>query len=232
MMNEENEQQEKMKEEKPALFGMILEPQKQLTKLRENPKILFPFIIVTILTAIGMLIMMSQIDFIGNDPELGQMSEDEILIVTIITQVMFAITGIIVPAFSIAISSLIYFIVAKIVKSDVSFKQLFSMNTFIYMITVFGMLVNALGFFALSNPDPETYLTSLNSMINADGALGALFLSIEVFGIWSMIVTVMGLQIVAKFSKGLSWGLIIGIFVVMTGFSMMTAGFTDMIGAL
>lgn len=231
-MDEQEYEQQETVVKKPALFGMILEPRKQLERLKDNPKILVPFIIVTILTTIGMFVMMSQIDFIANDPELSKMPEDELMLVTIMTQVIFAITGIIVPAFSIAVSSLIYFIVAKIVKSEVSFKQLFSMNTFIYMISVFGLLVNAFAFFGMSNPDPDTYLTSLNSMIGEKGALGALFLSIEVFSIWSMIITVMGLQIVARFSKGLSWGLIIGIFVVMTGFSMMTAGFSDMIGAL
>lgn len=232
-MNEENnEQQEEVQLEKPSLFGMFLEPRKQFERLKDNPKILIPFIIVAILTTIGMFLTLSQVDIIGNDPAFANMGEEELMLVTIVTQVIYVLTGLFAPACSIVISSLVYFIVAKIVKSEVTFKQLFSMNTFIYIIAVLGVFVNALSFFAIANPDPNMFLTSLNSIIEADGALGVLFTSIEIFSIWNIILTAIGLQIVAKLSRGLSWGLVIGIFVVLTGFSMTTAGVANMIGAL
>lgn len=232
MNEEEKEQQEKTLLEKPSLFGMFLEPKKQFERIKDNPIILVPFIIIAVLTTIGMFVMMSQIDFIAQDPELANMGEDELMVVTIFTQVIFVITGILAPAVSILVSSFVFFIVAKIAKSEVSFKQLFSMNTFIYIISILGIFVNALAFFAVDNPNPDVYLTRLNSMIEADGALGVLFTSIEIFSIWNIILTAIGLQIVAKFSKGLSWGLVIGIFVILTGFSMATAGVAEMIGAM
>ena len=231
-MNEEEKAQREIALEKPSLFGMFLEPKKQFERLKDNPIILVPFIIIAVLTTIGMFVMMSQIDFIAQDPELANMGEDELMFVTIFTQVIFVITGILAPAVSILVSSFVYFIVAKIVQSEVSFKQLFSMNTFIYIISVLGLFINALAFFAVANPDPEVYLTSLNSIVEADGALGALFTSIEIFSIWNVILTALGLQIVAKFSKGLSWGVVVGIFVLLTGFSMATASFAERIGAL
>lgn len=235
MNEEENEQQEGPQLEKPALLGMFLEPRKQFERLRDNPKILVPFIIVAILTVIGVFLMLSQVDVLdvlGDDPQFANMEEEELMFTTIFTQIIFVITGIVGPAFAILISSLVYFIVAKIVKSEVTFKQLFSMNTFIYIISVVGMIINALSFFAIANPDPDIYSTSLNSIVRAEGTLGALFTAIEIFSIWNIIITALGLQIVAKFSKGLSWGLVIGIFVVLTGFSMATAGVAEMIGAL
>lgn len=231
-MNEEEKAPQEMSLEKPSLFGMFLEPKKQFERLKDNPIILVPFIIIAVLTTIGMFVMMSQIDFIAQDPELANMGEDELMFVTIFTQVIFVITGILAPAVSILVSSFVYFIVAKIAKSEVSFKQLFSMNTFIYIISILGIFVNALAFFAVDNPNPDVYLTSLNSIVEADGALGVLFTSIEIFSIWNIILTAIGLQIVAKFSKGLSWGLVIGIFVILTGFSMATAGVAEMIGAM
>jgi len=231
-MNDQMYENEEVELEKPSLFGMILEPGKQFQRIKENPKILVPFIIITVLTIIGMLLMMSQIDFIGNDPELNSMSEDELMIVTIFAQIGFAITGLFAPAISIVISTLIYFLIAKVVKSEVSFKQLFSMNIFIYIISVLSLFVNALAFLAISNPDPELYVTSLNSIIQADGVLGAFLVSIEIFAIWGMILTAMGLQKVANFSKGLSWGIVIAIFVIMTGFSMASTAVLDSFGAL
>lgn len=232
MNEEEGKAPQEMSLEKPSLFGMFLEPKKQFEGLKDNPIILVPFIIIAVLTTIGMFVMMSQIDFIAQDPELANMGEDELMFVTIFTQVIFVITGILAPAVSILVSSFVYFIVAKIAKSEVSFKQLFSMNTFIYIISILGIFVNALAFFAVDNPNPDVYLTSLNSIVEADGALGVLFTSIEIFSIWNIILTAIGLQIVAKFSKGLSWGLVIGIFAILTGFSMATAGVAEMIGAM
>lgn len=232
MNEEEGKAPQEISLEKPSLFGMFLEPRKQFERLKDNPIILVPFIIIAVLTTIGMFVMMSQIDFIAQDPELANMGEDELMFVTIFTQVIFVITGILAPAVSILVSSFVYFIVAKIAKSEVSFKQLFSMNTFIYIISILGIFVNALAFFAVDNPNPDVYLTSLNSIVEADGALGVLFTSIEIFSIWNIILTAIGLQIVARFSKGLSWGLVIGIFVLLTGFSMATAGVAEMIGAM
>lgn len=232
MNEEEGKAPQEISLEKPSLFGMFLEPKKQFERLKDNPIILVPFIIIAVLTTIGMFVMMSQIDFIAQDPELANMGEDELMFVTIFTQVIFVITGILAPAVSILVSSFVYFIVAKIAKSEVSFKQLFSMNTFIYIISILGIFVNALAFFAVDNPNPDVYLTSLNSIVEADGALGVLFTSIEIFSIWNIILTAIGLQIVARFSKGLSWGLVIGIFVLLTGFSMATAGVAEMIGAM
>src|SRR5699024_2751157 len=135
-MNEGEKEQQGISLEKPSLFGMFLEPKKQFERLKDNPIILVPFIIIAVLTTIGMFVMMSQIDFIAQDSELAKMCEDELLFVTIFTQVIFLITGILASAVSILVSSLVYFIVAKIAKSEVSFKQLFSMNTFIYIISI------------------------------------------------------------------------------------------------
>lgn len=216
---------------KPSLFGMILEPKTQFERMQRNPKILVPFIIVTVLTIIGMLLMMSQIDFIGDDPLLNGMEDEELMIVTIFSQIAYAFTGLVMPAISILLSTVVYFIIAKIVKSEVTFKQLFSMSVFIYIISVFGLLVNGLAFLAMSNPNLDLYLTSLNSIVEADGILGVILVSIEVFSIWGMVLTAIGLQIVANFSKGLSWSIVVGIFVVILLFAIGGQLVTDMLGA-
>lgn len=231
-MNDDIYVEEKPKLEKPSLLGMIMEPRKQFERIKDNPKIVIPLVVVTVLTIIGMLLMMSQMDFIGEDPEFANMGPDELMIITIFAQITFAITGLFTPAISILISACIFFVIAKIVKLEVSFKQLFSMATFVYIISLLGLIVNAVAFFGMSNPDPELYLTSLNSIIQADGALGAFLVAIEIFTIWGLVLSAMGLQIVGKFSKGLSWGIVIGMFVIMTGFSVGTTVLLDMVEAL
>lgn len=231
MSNEVYEEENEVLE-KPSLLGVITDPRTQFERIRKNPRILVPFIIITVLTVVGMLLMMTQIDFIGDDPILNDMGEEELMFVTIGSQIVFVLAGLFAPAFGILINTVVYFIVAKIVKSAVTFKQLFSMSVYIYIISVISLFVNALAFFALNNPDPELYVTSLNSIVQAEGALGAILVSIEIFTIWGIILTALALQIVAKFSKGLSWGVVIGIFVVTLLFGVGSQIMTDMLGAL
>ncbi|MBO1514550.1 hypothetical protein I7822_23255 [Metabacillus sp. BG109] len=49
--------------------------------------------------------------------------------------------------------------------------------------------------------DPAIMLTSVNSFVGADGVLGAVLSTIEVFTIWYYILLTMGLIIVGKLSK-------------------------------
>lgn len=228
MTNEMNTEIEQPKLEKPSLFGMIMNPREQFEKIRENPKIIVALIIVTLLTIVGMLLMMNGIDFM-NDPNLAGMSEEEMMMVTMFSQIGFVIVGVFTPVVGILIGSFVHFIIAKIVRSEATFKQLFSMNTYIFIISAISMIVNGIVFMMIGG-DPEKLFTSLNSIIGAEGILGAVLNSIEVFTIWGLIITAMGLQVVARFSKGLSWAVVIVFFIVGLIFQMISAGFNTMMG--
>src|SRR5690625_5275690 len=208
---------------------MIMSPREQLERVRENPKILVAILIVTALTIVGMLLMLNSIDFIGKDPTLSGMSEEEMMMVTMVSQIGFVFTGLFTPAFSILLISVVHIIIAKITQSEASFKQLFSMNTHIYIIGAISVLLNGLVFMLIGG-DPEKLVTGLNSIVGAEGVLGAVLNSIEVFSIWTLIVTAMGLQIVARFSKGLSWSVVIGVFIIGLVFQMISAGLNTMVG--
>jgi hypothetical protein len=231
MSQEENGVLDEQSVEKPSIFGMIMNPGEQFMRLRERPIFLVPFIIVTVLTIIGMWMMSQGIDFTELDENMPPVSGDELAFFETITKITFFVTGLFTPIISILISTVIYFIVAKIVKTDVGFKQLFSMSTFIYFISAIAIVINGLAMMLAGGGDENALFTSLNSVVGADGALGALFNMIEVFSIWAIILGALGLQIVAKFSKVLSWSVVIGLFVVGAIFSMVGAALTSMMGA-
>ncbi|MEI3613370.1 Yip1 family protein [Pseudogracilibacillus sp. SO30301A] len=228
MTNEMNTEIEQPKLEKPSLFGMIMNPREQFERIRENPKIIVALIIVTILSIVGLLLMMSGMDFMDDSASAG-MSEEEMMMVAMFIQIGFVIVGVFTPVITLLISSVVHIIIAKIVRSEVTFKQLFSMNTYIFIISAISMIVNGIVFMAIGG-DPEKMFTSLNSIIGAEGILGAVFNSIEVFSIWVLIITALGLQIVARFSKGLSWTIVIVFYVVSLIFQMISAGFNTMMG--
>src|SRR5690625_1378268 len=229
-MTDETNMNEETVMEKPSIFGMIMNPVIQFKRIKNNPKALVAMIVVTLFSALGMFMMTQGVDY-TQQPGMGAMDENELMIVTTVANATVVIIGLFTPIFSILVSSAIYLAVAKIAHRDVTFKQLFSMNTYIFVISTISMLVNGLAIMLVGGAsDTDTLFTSVNSIVGAEGALGGLLNNIEVFTIWDIIITALGLQVIAKFSKGLSWGIVLGIFVIMTGFTMLTSGAASMVG--
>ncbi|HLR79292.1 MAG TPA: Yip1 family protein [Bacillota bacterium] len=218
MSNEDNKK-------KPSLFGMITNPTEQLERLRGRPHIWGALAVVTVLFMFGswLATLGIEIDYgVDLTPEEEQFAH----LFSIITMVAVGFFG---PTFSVLILSVIYLIIAKIAQSDVTFKQLFSMNTYIMIISTLGLIINnAIAIFIGSNP--EVPITSLGSILNVPGVAGAALESIELFTIWGMIVAVIGLQKVARFSKGLAWGVQIALFIIGMIFAMIGAGIGEMLG--
>lgn len=215
-------EQQETRVEKPSLFGMIMNPREQFERIRENPKIIVALLIVTFLTIVGLLMMESGMD-LSDDPSLAGMSEEELLLVSIAGQIMFIIMGLFTPIVIILITTLVLFGLAKIVQSQVTFKQLFSMNTYAYLISVLGLVINGFVMMLVKPSNPDTYFTSLDSIINAEGVLRGLLSNFEVFNIWYLVVIAIGLQVVAKFSKKLSWSVVIAFFILSAVLSMVGA---------
>ncbi len=111
------------------------------------------------------------------------------------------ITGLLTPIFTVSTSSAIVFAIAKIANKEVTFKQLFSMNTFIYFIPAIGLLINGI-ILRLIGGNAEIMVTSLAGLINSDSSLLA---GIELFSIWHLILFGIGLSKINQLSKGASW---------------------------
>ncbi|MEH7110120.1 Yip1 family protein [Bacillus sp. JJ1764] len=212
----ELEKEMNVKEESPRLFGMFASPGTQFERIRRKPKFWVPLIVVSILYAVGMGLMAASMD-VSTLIDQG-VSKDQAEMVLGITKITMAVTGILTPVFGILISTVIQLIIAKIASSPVTFKQLFSMNAFISIIGAVGLLLNMAIKFGIGG-NPQIYITSVAGLLNLDkpGVLG----SLEVFGIWSTILTAIGLNRTAEFSKGLAWTIAIVMFLIQIGFALM-----------
>ncbi|MBT2680654.1 YIP1 family protein [Bacillus sp. ISL-35] len=219
------EQEVKSTLEKPRLIKMFWSPGEQFDRIRQNPRIWVPLIIVSIVYSIGMYLMTLSMDasYLG----LEEMSEEEIAMVMAFSKVSVAVTGILTPVFVVLISSAIYLIFTKIAGSDVKFKQLFSMNTHIMIIGAVGLVLN-MALRAAIGGNPEVFITSLAGLVNSEkaGVLG----SIEVFSIWQTVLTAIGLHRVAGLSKGWAWGIAIVFFLIGIGFAILGAMFSNVMG--
>src|SRR5699024_11412888 len=107
------------------------------------------------------------------------------------------------PAIVIVITAAVYLLIAKVASLEVSYKQLFSLFTYIAFVTGIGGLLNALFAFLVTGSNPEIPFTSLNILFGADmdSVAGIIFSSIELFSIWGIILTGVGLQVIVTFSK-------------------------------
>lgn len=212
--------EEKQNVEKPSLFGMILNPTEQFEKIKKRPLIWGAMVIVTILTVIGSWLMSLGIE-IQDDMGIPNME--------IFVQINSIIVGLLSPVFGVLISSFIYWIIIKIVRSEATFQQLFSMNTYIMIISAFSILING-ALTAILGGDGEVLFTSLGSLIVVEGAMAGLFNNLEVFTIWGVILSAIGLHKVGELSKGLAWTISIAFFVIAIIFSMIGAAFSASLG--
>lgn len=217
---------------KPSLWGILWSPTEQFGRIKERPKIWGALAIVTLLTVIG--VYLSSLGTLEGIPGMEEIPAEELAeleaLSSIFGTITMVITGLFTPIIGILISTLIYLLIAKIARSEVSFKQLFSMNTYIMIVSALGTVINGAGV-ALLGGTVGTMYTSLGSIIPAQGALGGLFNGLEVFGIWSVILSAIGLHKVAEFSKGLAWTISIVFFVIGLIFAVIGGAFSGMVGA-
>lgn len=206
--------------EKPSLFGMIFSPTEQFQRIKAKPLIWGAMGIISILFAIGSYFLSMGVD----------LSEFEnIPGMEVVTQITSAITGLLTPIFSVLLISFIHWIIIKIARSETTFKQLFSMNTYILFISALSILLNGI-LTPLLDGDGVTMFTSLASVIDAEGATLALFQSLEVFAIWNLILSAIGLHVVGNLSKRAAWIVTITIFVISTLLLMISAALGSMVG--
>ncbi|RDU36790.1 YIP1 family protein [Neobacillus piezotolerans] len=191
----------------PSLIGIFTSPGEQFKRIRTNPKIWVPLLIVAVVNAVGMGIMAMMMD---SDMLIKQgVPEENADTILGFTRIAMVATGVITPAIGALISSAIMIAVAKISNAPVTFRQLFSMNTYISFVAAIGHLLNmAVGY--LIGADAETHVTSLGGLLGkgSSGVLGA----IELFAIWGMVLTAIGLYRTARFPKGLAWAVAIVFF--------------------
>ncbi|MGM0873455.1 MAG: Yip1 family protein [Bacillota bacterium] len=195
-------EQETTQTKKPSLFGMIFSPGEQFERIREKPVIWLPLILLSILAMIVAIFVTMNVDYAAISGM--EMSAEEEEMAKIFAVVIGALGGLFGTPISYLIFGGILFGIAKIAKSSVTFKQMFSLMIFISFISMIGQIINQVIIVAIDG-DPYIMLTSLNSFIGADGALGAVLGVIEVFSIWYYILLAIGLVKVATLSKPVAY---------------------------
>lgn len=210
---------------KPSLLGMIWNPIEQFERIRVQPRIWGAFAIISIIYLIGSIMLAQTItaeDLVV--PGAVPLSEAELILG--FSRITAVISGFIAPIFVILIYSAIQLIIVKLAKKDTSFKQLFSMNTHIMFIGAIGLILNT-SFQLLFGGTTGVNITSLGGVIGSDSPVLAVF---EVFSIWQIVLTGIGLHKVGGLSKGAAWTLAIVFFLIGLSFGLIGAAIEGIFG--
>lgn len=213
---------EQAREYKPSLLGMITNPNEQFERMKKRPAFWGALVSIILLTLVGTWLSLSGFDInqVTDMQELNDFTTEELVAFEILSKLTFIVIGLAGVLIKAVIMSFLFMIFARSFESTVSFKQLFSMNTYILFIVSLGVLLN--GFITtLLGADPESTFTSLGSFIKINGTFGELLKHIELFEIWGLILTAIGLQKVAGYSKKAAWTIAV-LFFVFTVLLMIT----------
>ncbi|MED3922317.1 Yip1 family protein [Priestia aryabhattai] len=208
MSTEVNVSSEVQEKGKPSIFGFITSPVVQFEKMKSTPVIWGPLLLVIVLTLATTLLAV----YTPQAQEtLQQQKEAGIEVNPIFSMIGGTVGGVIAIVATLAFTSLILFLIAKLGTGKTTYRQMFSMNLFVTFITAIGQLINT-GVAALAHTSAN--VTSLNGLVGAKGAIGGVFTSIEIFSIWGLILTAVGLQKVANLSKAASIITVIILFIL------------------
>ena len=203
--------------QKPSLLKMFWRPKEQFVKIRSNPIIATPLIIVTVIYIMASMVKALLIR--AEDLMLPGMTVQEADMVAATAKAFTAMSGFISPVFTILFMTVIYFIILKIARKNTTFKQLFSMNTYIFVVQAVGLLINSLLMMVIDSSSGSA-ITSL-ALFNRDWSL---LNAIELFTIWKFVLTAIGFHLVGQLSKSTSIILVIVLFIIQSSTTLLGIG--------
>ena len=203
--------------QKPSLLKMFWRPKEQFVKIRSNPIIATPLIVVTVIYIIAS--MVKALFIRAEDLMLPGMTAQEADMVAATAKAFTAMSGFISPVFTILLMTVIYFIILKIARKNTTFKQLFSMNTYIFVVQAVGLFINSLLMMVIDSSSGSA-ITSL-ALFNRDWSM---LNAIELFTIWKFVLTAIGFHLVGQLSKSTSIILVIVLFILQSSMTLLGIG--------
>ena len=203
--------------QKPSLLKMFWRPKEQFVKITSNPIMATPLIVVTVIYI--MASMVKALFIRAEDLMLPGMTAQEADMVAATAKAFTAMSGFISPVFTILLTTIIYFIILKIARKNTTFKQLFSMNTYIFVVQAVGLLINSLLMMVIDSSSGSA-ITSL-ALFNRDWSM---LNALELFTIWKFVLTAIGFHLVGQLSKSTSIILVIVLFILQSGTTLLGIG--------
>jgi hypothetical protein len=223
------------------MANIIFSPKEAFKAIKSKPNWLVPLLITMLAPIVYYLVCWGQFEVTmiqeiekqleGSGQVMTESMMELPLTIAKVSTFVFTPIGVIIGMLFVAF---VYFIVAKIVKSPVGFKQIFSMTVHIGILSVFTWLIMMV-MTLIKGEMPSVAVTSLSSLLpeSMNGSiLSAVLAPIEVISLWSLYITFVGLRVVASFSKKAA-GITVGLsFLFGASISVITVLLTNMASSM
>lgn len=207
---------------KPSLLGVITSPSLQFERMKQKAPIAVPMLLMALvyaviggLSAYFLAISPEMVNKLPADvPESAKVFTSPIFVAS-----MGAVGAAIGTMIMFLISALFYKVCMMIMGNDTTYKKLLSISIFTSVIGVLGGLVNVILMAIFGGLDVQ--YTSLAPLFKSGTMLHSAAKMIEVFSIWGYVVTAIALQKAAGLRKGQAITLVVIVFAIGLGVSLL-----------
>ncbi|MDR6227015.1 YIP1 family protein [Desmospora profundinema] len=203
---------------KSSVWGVLTDPYTQFGRIKRDPRIWSPLLVVILLsivfTGIQGYVISQQVPLDNEVLEgIEQNSFDQFVFIFSIVGAVFG--GTVTPLFAILVISLVQWLLVKLFSSEVGFRPLFSLNAHLHILAVLALGVNATSGWLLGL-SVEVQMTSLAVFLSTEhGVVRNLLSQVELFAIWKWILTAGGLAVVAGLTRKQGWT-VVGIIIALS----------------
>ncbi|HDR7514061.1 Yip1 family protein [Bacillus mobilis] len=201
---------------KPSILGMITSPVEQFERMKNSTAVWGAFWILSLLSGItgglGAYVYSLTPESIKLNQELGV---NVTPVMTFGVGFVFGVLGMIIGFF---ISAAVYKVLMMLMSNDTSYKKLLTITVYSSIVSLLGVLINAVLALILGGSGKEFYTGLGPIFASSGGAVKGIANSIEVFTIWGFVITWLGLQITAGLSKKKATILMVIFFILTIGF--------------
>lgn len=207
------------------IINVFINPVKVMEDISIKPTILVPillaFVIFTLLN-VARFGLLKELTFEQIELQMAQNpNATEIPEAMKMTSVYFAlVTACLVPLFVIFIKGLFSHGMTQLFDGKGKLKQSISVVAFSYLVVMFGEIIRAIIGLLTGNYIVSTGLDSLVPNLETTTPLYSFLASLDIFAIWYLILSIIGISIVHKISKGKAAVVVLTPWIILVGFNV------------
>lgn len=185
--------------DRPTISGVILTPKSEIRKIGKNPVFLKPFLYTSLLSFFATYIIFINTSQVSELVELAKELGTSVDRLTHGVGLLASFYSLFILLFNLVSKTILAKVYLITIGKNVKVKKLFSLNIFIFFITILINSTNAIINFIM-NKENVIY-TNFSFIYNGDGLFGALIKTFDISIIWSTFLLILGLKILAPLSK-------------------------------
>ena len=211
----------------PTLWGMLFAPTEQFERMIDRPRFGWALAAMMLVGSIAAALVAYSVALETPIPEEAQMIDPAQIAMG--AAFLGFVGGLVGVPVTLLLISLIQKLFLMLFQGEATFRQLFSLNTHLYLFSLLASLIMAVMVLLLGpQAQPDIFPTSLAALVPAEGALRGVLNGIELFALWKLFLTAKGLSILARLSSGKAWTIALILFAGGLFFAGLGGWFSEM----